>query len=228
MKQKPGLLIFDLDGTLVDTAPDIAYSIDEMLSKVGLPTAGIDKVRRWIGDGVPMLVKRALTGDMWPESEPEGFSEAMLLFGELYQANFCKHSRLFTGVLAGLQTLKDEGYHTCCITNKSSRFALPLLAQLDISRYLDFIGCGDQFEKHKPDPYPLLKAAERFGISPERCLMVGDSENDVVAARAAGCGIFCVSYGYRICEEVEELKADRVIQTLLELPTLLHSLPKYR
>jgi phosphoglycolate phosphatase len=223
MKPAPELMVFDLDGTLVDSAPDLAYSVDALLEKLNRPPAGIDNVRRWIGNGVPMLVKRALTGAMWPDGDPGGFREALPLFMALYAANVCQRSRLFDGVLEGLKAIRAGGYRTACLTNKQSRFTLPLLAQLGISDYFDYIGCGDQFDKHKPDPYPLLKTAERFSVAPEQCLMVGDSENDVQAARAAGFGIVCVPYGYRSCERVEDLRADGVIPTLAELLDFLRS-----
>jgi phosphoglycolate phosphatase len=223
MKPAPELIVFDLDGTLVDSAPDLAYSVDALLEKLNRPPARVDKVRGWIGNGVPMLVKRALTGEMWPVGDPDGFREAQELFTGIYEANVCERSRLFDGVMEGLRRVKAEGYRTACLTNKHSRFTLPLLAQLGICDYFDYIGCGDQFDKHKPDPYPLLKTAERFRVAPERCLMVGDSENDVQAARAAGFGIVCVPYGYRSCERVEDLKADGVIRTLTELLDFLRS-----
>jgi len=223
MKSRPELIAFDLDGTLVDSAPDLADAVDAMLARLGRPPAGIEKVRGWIGNGVTMLVKRALTGEMWPTSDPDGFADALPVFMELYETNVCKRSKLFEGVLEGLKALKAEGYHTACITNKHSRFTLPLLDQLGVSAYLDFIGCGDHFEKHKPDPDPLLKTAERFNAAPERCIMVGDSDNDVRAARAAGFGILCVPYGYRTCERVEDLHADAVIPSLAQLPAWLQS-----
>lgn len=223
MKPTPELIIFDLDGTLVDSAPDLAFSVDALLEKLNRSPAGIDNVRRWIGNGVPMLVKRALIGDMWPAGEPVGFQEALALFTGIYEAHVCERSRLFDGVIEGLKELKTGSYRMACLTNKHSRFTLPLLAQLGISGYFDYIGCGDQFEKHKPDPYPLLMTAERFRVMPERCLMVGDSENDVQAARAAGFGIVCVPYGYRNCERIEDLQPDGVVRTLAELPSLLRS-----
>jgi phosphoglycolate phosphatase len=219
---KPELIVFDLDGTLVDSAPDLAYSVDAMLIRLGRPAAGLEQVRGWIGNGVPMLVQRALTGEMWPAGEPDGFSEALAIFMEIYAANVCERSSLFDGVLDGLRGLKACDCRTACVTNKDSRFTMPLLDQLGVSAYLDFVGCGDQFEKHKPDPLPLLKTAEHFGASPKRCIMVGDSANDVQAARAAGFGILCVPYGYHRCARPEDLGADAMIGSLAELPAFFH------
>lgn len=217
----PALIVFDLDGTLVDSAPDLAYAADAMLAQLGLPARGVEAVRGWIGNGVPMLVKRALTGAMWPEGEPERFDEALGIFMQVYGDHVCERGGLFPGVLEGIAELKHQGYKLAVLTNKHSRFTIPLLEQLGVAAYMDYIGCGDQFDKHKPDPEPLLKTAERFGVRPEHCLMVGDSANDVQAARAAGYGILVVPYGYRSCERAEDLGADGVIDSIAQLPALL-------
>jgi len=219
--QRPELIVFDLDGTLVDSAPDLTYCIDTMLERLGRASAGLQRVRGWIGDGVSMLVKRALTFEMWPQGEPEGFAEALPMFMTLYAENICERSRLFPGVLEGIQALKAEGYTLACLTNKHSDFTLPLLEKLGVAQILDYIGCGNQFQHHKPHPEPLLKTAGRFGFAPYQCLMVGDSENDVEAARAAGYWVVCVSYGYRRCENAEDLRADALIGSIAELPAFL-------
>lgn len=218
---RPQLIVFDLDGTLVDSAPDLAYCADTLLETLGRPPAGLERVRPWIGNGVPMLVKRALTGEMWPKGEPEGFASALQSYLELYAANLCRYSRLFPGVLEGLTLLRGQGYRLACLTNKHSDFTGPLLEQLGVSGLLDYIGCGNEFTQHKPHPEPLLKTAERFALQPGQCLMVGDSENDVEAARAAGYGIVCVPYGYHRCERIEDLKPDALVGSLAELPNLL-------
>ena len=219
---RPELIAFDLDGTLVDSAPDLAWALDAMLARLGRPPVGLERARGWIGNGVDMLIKRAMTGQMWPESEPEDFQEGMRLFLEFHEAHLCERGSLYPGVLEGLRDLKAEGYATAVITNKLARFTEPLLEQLGLTGYLDFIGSGDRFERIKPDPLPLLETAERFGARPERCLMVGDSANDVRAARAAGYAILCVSYGYR--GEVatpEALGADGILDSIGELPAIL-------
>jgi phosphoglycolate phosphatase len=218
---RPELIVFDLDGTLVDSAPDLAFCADTLLTSLGRVPAGVDGVRTWIGNGVPMLVKRALTGEMWPASEPEGFQQALQQFMTLYGQNVCERSRLYPGAVDGLRALKALGHRLACLTNKHSDFTVPLLEKLGVASLLDYIGCGNQFEKHKPHPEPLLMTAERFALEPSQCLMVGDSENDVEAARAAGYGIVCVSYGYHHCERAEDLGADALIDSIAELPNLL-------
>jgi phosphoglycolate phosphatase len=220
LDRTPELIAFDLDGTLVDSSPDLADAVDAMLGRLGLPPAGEPRVKRWIGNGVDMLVKRALTGEPWPQDNPPRFDEALTMFMDLYEANVCNRSRLFPGVAEGLKQLKAAGFRLACVTNKHSRFTRPLLDRLGVLQDMDFVGCGDEFEKLKPDPYPLLKTAEFFGIEPSRGLMVGDSVNDVKAARAAGFMVVCVPYGYHGGDGVERLKPDAVISSLTELPAL--------
>jgi phosphoglycolate phosphatase len=216
----PELIAFDLDGTLVDSSPDLADAVDAMLGRLGLPPAGEPQVNRWIGNGVDMLVKRALTGEPWPQDKPPRFDEALTMFMDLYEANVCNRSRLFPGVAEGLKQLKSAGFRLVCVTNKHSRFTRPVLDRLGVLQDMDFVGCGDEFKKHKPDPYPLLKTAEFFAVEPSRGLMVGDSANDVRAARAAGFMVVCVSYGYHGGNGVECLEPDAVVSSLTELPAL--------
>lgn len=223
---KPELIVFDLDGTLVESAPDLAFAIDAMLERIGRPPAGYANVRSWIGNGVEMIVKRALTGEMWPESEPELYSSAFPLFMQIYGENVCGRSTLFPGVLEGLAGLRALSYPMACLTNKHSQFTKPLLAELGVLSWLDFVGCGDEFPKHKPDPTSLLYTAERFGVDPGACLLIGDSSNDVLAARNSGCQIWCVPYGYHNLDSVDELNPDRVIDSIAELPELLGNCPK--
>ncbi len=215
---RPKLIAFDLDGTLVESAPDLADAVDETLRWLGRPEAGETAVRQWIGNGVGMLVKRALTGQMWPDEEPVGFNDALEVFSRHYEKNVCRRSTLYPGVRDGLLALRAEDYHLVCITNKHSRFTHPLLEQLGIHPLFDWVGCGDQFTRHKPDPESLLYATDRFGLTPAECWMVGDSRNDVLAARAAGFGVLCVPYGYPGEGTVDELGADDIIASLDELP----------
>lgn len=220
LPRKPQLIVFDLDGTLVDSAPDIAYTVDVIREKWGLPPVGEAKVRTWIGNGGEMLIKRALTGELWPQTDPPGWAEAYAMYMDVYEANLCNHSRLFPGVSEGLARLKAEGFTLACSTNKHSRFTVPLLEQFGIARHFDFYACGDQFGKLKPDPEPLLKTAEHFGVKPGDCLMVGDSANDALAARNAGFMLVCVPYGYHGGGGVEVFEPDAVVESFIELSAL--------
>lgn len=212
------LVAFDLDGTLVESAPDLADAVDEMLKELGLPAAGEAKTRGWIGNGVGMLVKRALTGQMWPEVDPPQFEQALARFMVHYEQWVCRRSFLYPGVVEGLAQLREDGYLLVCVTNKDSRFTRPLLERLGILSFFDWVGCGDQFARHKPHPDSLLYAAEHFGVAAANCWMVGDSANDVQAARAAGFGVVCVPYGYHGDTAVESLGADDIIASLAILP----------
>lgn len=222
LPRRPILITFDLDGTLIDSAPDIAYAVDTALQKLGKAAAGEAQVRNWIGNGPQMLIKRALTGgEMWPQTEPEGFSEAFPFFMSFYGEHMSERSCLFPGVASGLAELKTQGYILACNTNKYSVFTSPLLKEFGIADYFSFIGCADDFEKLKPDPEPLLKTSEHFGLRPMDCLMVGDSENDALAARRAGFMLACVPYGYHGGAGVEVLQPDALIASIAELPDLL-------
>ncbi|MDD5035367.1 MAG: phosphoglycolate phosphatase [Methylococcaceae bacterium] len=222
---RPKLIAFDLDGTLVESAPDLAYCADTLLESLGRPAVGLAQVRAWVGNGVAMLVKRALSLEMWPQSDPEGYEQALAQFKSLYSENVCVRSYLYPGVLEGIAALKTEGYKLVCLTNKHSDFTFPLLEKLGVAQQLDYIGCGNQFENLKPHPEPLLKTAERFDVAPQHCMMVGDSENDREAARAAGYSFIAVPYGYRRCERAEDLGADALIASIADLPDLLAGIP---
>lgn len=218
---KPELIVIDLDGTLVDSVPDLAYAVGKMLEQLGREPVSGDQIRNWVGNGVNMLVKRVLAGKMNPEEQPVGFDQAYPVFSDIYAQNISQRSQLYPGVLDGLDRLTDEGFMLACITNKHSRFTHTLLEKIGLAGYFQSIACGDTYLERKPHPMPLLKTAERFNIDPCNALMVGDSMNDVRAARAAGFGCVCVSYGYSGQYTTEELKADYVVESLAQLPALL-------
>jgi phosphoglycolate phosphatase len=215
------LIAFDLDGTLVESAPDLADAINAMLAGLGLEPVDDSQVAQWIGNGADMLVKRALTGEMWPVNEPPLLEQGLPLFQDHYERHICRRSRLFPGVVEGLQQLKSAGFILACITNKHSRYTIPLLEQIGILGYFHDVGCGNQFTKHKPAPEPLLKTAERFAVDTASCLMVGDSANDVLAARAAGYKVLCVPYGYHGGDGVKCLEPDGIIASIADLPDWL-------
>ncbi len=217
----PAMLLFDVDGTLVDSVPDLAWCVDRMMERLGLPTRGEARVRNWVGNGVEALVRRALTDQMDAEPEADLYARAYPVFLELYAANTCQRSYLYPGVAQTLRELKQEGYRLGSVTNKAQQFTIPLLEQLGIRDCFEIVISGDTLPRKKPDPMPLLHAAEFFGVAPERALMIGDSVSDVKAARAAGFGIVCMSYGYNHGVDIREAEPDAVIDTMSELPQLL-------
>jgi len=214
---QPKLIMIDVDGTLVDSVPDLAYCIDEMMQKLGLQKWGETKVRHWVGNGVPKLVERALTGELEGRPIKEVFDIAYPIFLDLYEDNTAQRSYLYDGVREGLDYLKSQRYQLGCVTNKSEQFTHPLLKALGIFNDFKIIISGDTLAKRKPDPMPLLYCAERFNLKPEECLMLGDSVSDVKAARAAGFDIICMSYGYNHGNDIADENPDLVIDSMSQL-----------
>jgi len=221
MLQKPEMILIDVDGTLVDSVPDLAYCVDEMMKAVGREPYGEEKVRDWVGNGVERLVRRALIGQLDGDPADADFEQAYPVFLDLYADNTSKRSALYPGVKEGLEYLKASGYELGCVTNKAEQFTTPLLRDLGISDYFAIVVAGDTLPVKKPDPGPLLHAAEFFGVSPDRSLMLGDSISDVKAARAAGFQIVCMSYGYNHGEDIRNYDPDTVIDSMVELKGLI-------
>jgi phosphoglycolate phosphatase len=218
---KPEMILIDVDGTLVDSVPDLAFCVDEMMKHLNMPTHGEAKVRHWVGNGVERLTRRALIGQLDGEPDDVLFDRAYPVFLELYAENTSKRSCLYPGVIEGLDYLQNQGYKLGCVTNKASQFTLPLLEDLGVKDRFEIIVCGDTLPEKKPHPMPLLHAAEFFGIKPEKALMLGDSMSDVKAARAAGFQIICMSYGYNHGVDIHDSNPDAVIDSMAELEQLL-------
>lgn len=217
----PKMILLDLDGTLVDSVPDLAYSVDVMMERLGLPRRGAAEVRHWVGNGVERLVRRALTGTLDGEPDEALFERAYPVFLEVYGANTSARSVLYPGIREGLDYLRAAGYRLGCVTNKAACFTEPLLKDLGIYGYFGLVVSGDTLAKKKPDPAPLLHAARHFGVEPHEALMVGDSVSDVKAARAAGFQIVCMTYGYNHGMDIREAHPDAVIDSLVQLRGLL-------
>jgi len=215
------MVLFDLDGTLVDSAPDLAYSVNATLLEIGLPARGEAKIRHWIGNGLERTLKRAMLDNMAGEPDAELYNKALSVFMEIYSNNVARLSRIYDGVPEGMDYLKKNGYKIGCVTNKREKFTHILLKVLGVFDDFGIVISGDSLPKKKPDPLPLLHAAEHFAVRPEYALMVGDSMNDVSAARTAGFKILCVSYGYNHGRDIREAKPDAVVDTLAELSALM-------
>ncbi|MGB5717966.1 MAG: phosphoglycolate phosphatase [Gammaproteobacteria bacterium] len=219
--RKPAMILIDVDGTLVDSVPDLAFCVDEMMKALGREVCGEARVRDWVGNGVERLVRRALTGTLKGEPDEADFERAYPIFLELYAENTSKRSCLYPGVRKGLDWLKANNYRLGCVTNKAARFTEPLLKDLSVYDDFSVVVSGDTLTKKKPDPAPLLHAAELLGCEPADALMIGDSVSDVAAARAAGFQIVCMSYGYNHGVDIRESAPDAVIDTLTEIIPLL-------
>lgn len=206
--------IIDLDGTLVDTLGDFEEALGGMSARLGLGRVGRDTISRMVGKGSEHLIRSvlahlgadgALYEDAW----------------RAYQANYLaingRHSQVYPGAVQGLKALREHGLRLACLTNKPTAFALPLLQAKGLHDFFDVVFGGDAFERKKPDPLPLLKTCEALGSAPAATLMVGDSSNDARAARAAGCPVVLVTYGYNHGEPVRAVDADGFVDSLAQL-----------
>lgn len=221
MLNKPEMVLIDVDGTLVDSVPDLHYCVDEMMKALAMPLRGEARVRTWVGNGVERLVRRALTDSLEGEPDDALFARAYPIFLDLYAENTSKRSKLYPGVVEGLDYLQQQGYKLGCVTNKAEQFTVPLLRDLGVHDRFAIIVSGDTLAEKKPHPMPLLHAAEFFGVAPEQALMLGDSVSDVKAARAAGFQIICMSYGYNHGNDIRDANPDAVIDSMAELCHLI-------
>lgn len=211
------LIIFDLDGTLIDTAPDLAHCMDLVMRELNLPKQGLQKVRKYIGNGVYRLVEDTLSVVLEKKPEQVFIDQAYNSFVKHYEKNLVKKSYLYPNILNSLKELKSKNINLACITNKLEAFTLPLLKHFQIYEYFDLVISGDSLDKKKPDAFPLEYASSRLGVAVANCMMVGDSENDVLAAKNAGMTSVCVSYGYTDKEAICELKPDIVLDLFSQL-----------
>lgn len=188
-------IIFDFDGTLIDSAPDLAAAVDGMLAELSLPPAGLDKVKLWIGNGAAKLVERALA-QQTTSFDTTLLNQAIPVFYRHYQSCLAKYSQLYEGVLEGLNSLKEQGFELSLCTNKPEQFTAPLLEHFNLNNLFRFVIFGDSLSHKKPHPEPLLWLCQQTQMKPNETLMVGDSMSDVKAAQAANMTVACVDYGY--------------------------------
>ena len=223
-------LAIDLDGTLVDTMGDFVHVLNDCLSKMGLTNMQSDQVSRLVGKGSEHLIRSVLglrvpQWDLLARDQQQGlFETAWDLYVAKYTETNGSHASLYPGVLAGLEKLSALGLPIACLTNKPNAFALPLLEHMGIAHFFEVVHGGNSFAHKKPHPLPLLKTAEALGVAPTSMLMVGDSSNDAQAARAAGCPVALVSYGYNHGEDVRECPHDWLIHSLEALPGIVRSM----
>lgn len=223
LRVRPQLVLIDLDGTLVDSVPDLAWCVDETMKRIGLEVRGEAAVRDWIGNGIERLVRRALVNAYEGEPDEALFDRAFPIFMALYQEHVCVHSTVFPGIREGLAYLEAQGLRLGVVTNKAASFTEPLLAKLGLLDHFGIIVSGDTLEFKKPHPAPLLHAAGHYGIAPQQSLMIGDSMHDVEAARAAGFQIACVTYGYNHGMDIRAAHPDAVIDSLTQVQSLFEA-----
>lgn len=214
-------VLFDLDGTLVDSAPDLATAVNRMLVATGRAPVDERTVRGWVGNGARRLVARALTGRRDEDPPMAVLESAESLFFEAYAAVLTDRTQPYPGVVETLRTLGAAGYRLGVVTNKPTRFTVPLLEALGLARYFATVVCGDTLPEKKPDAMPIEFAARELGVPIAACVLVGDSMTDVRAANNAGCPIVCVPYGYAGGDDMFSVGANAVIERMDDLPALL-------
>lgn len=213
-------IIFDLDGTLVDSAPDLIGASNRMLSVLGRKTVDPAIARSWIGNGARRLVERALAGDFDGTASAQLMDEAYPLFEQFYREDLCRNSVLYPGARETLAQCHKAGLPLACVTNKPAAFTRPLLEALKVAQYLDPIIAGDDLPQKKPDPMPLRHVAGQWQLATKDCLLVGDSISDFRAARACNMPVMLVSYGYSQGLDLAELGPDAVIDSLAQVAEL--------
>jgi phosphoglycolate phosphatase len=213
----PRLVMFDLDGTLVDSVPDLAAAVDKTLLVLGRPVAGVEQVRDWVGNGARVLVRRALAGGMEHEHIDEAQTEQAL---ELFLQHYAESHTLTTvypGVRKTLKWLREQNIEMAIVTNKPERFVAPLLDEKGLGGFFRWIVGGDTLAQQKPDPAALLYVLQLARVDGAQALFVGDSRNDVRAAKAAGVPCVAMSYGYNHGRPIAEENPARVLNNLREL-----------
>lgn len=222
-----GAVLCDLDGTLLDTVPDLYAAACAMLRDLGRPELPLESIRSYVGRGIPNLVKRVLAGSLEAADDASAPpKEALDSFRRHYARENGRNSKPYPGVIDGLENLKAQGLPLAVITNKAGAFTLPLLELTGLAAYFDVIVSGDLLPKPKPDPMALIWACGRVGVSPADALMIGDSVHDFRAGRAAGCHVFLVPYGYNEGLDVRDLDCDAIVPTVAEAAQRIRNLEK--
>jgi len=213
------VIIFDFDGTLIDSEPDLALALNYMLDKLNRETYTQSVISHWVGNGAETLVKRALSGSTIIDEhiEQELFLNALDIFLKFYAQNLCVKTYLYPNVKKSLEKLKEQGYIMVIVTNKPADFVAPILKGLAIDEFFEFYLGGDSLEKRKPDPMPLLHVCNRLDITVDECVMIGDSKNDILSAKSAKMQSIGVSYGYNYGEDISIYKPTIVVESFADI-----------
>lgn len=217
-------IVFDLDGTLVETAAEIALAVGDALRRFDLPQPSPAQVRDWIGHGTRELLVHALAQACAVPPERARASELLRLVGPVYDLAYAQRcgtaSQLYPGVRAGLQALRARGKRLALVTNKETRYTDAVLSAHALQASFDAVVCGDTLPSRKPDPAGVAHVLQRLGVRPEQALFVGDSAIDAATARAAGLPVWLLAWGYNMGQPVQACGGDRVLQGFEELLNL--------
>jgi len=208
-------VVIDLDGTMLDTARDLHATINCVRHDLGLPPLDVDTVVSFVGKGVEHLVGRALRVDQPDEQAERYFAQAMQSFDAHYRELNGQFAMPYPGVHEGLRAMRAKALRLACVTNKPLAFTIPLLKKTGLHDYFDLIYGGDSFAKKKPDPMQLLQVFAGFALAPQEVVAIGDSINDSQAARAAGCRVLSVPYGYNHGQPMQAAETDGIVSSLL-------------
>jgi phosphoglycolate phosphatase len=213
--------IIDLDGTMLHTVPDFELALNGMRADYGLAPVTQAVIEPMVGKGSERLIRDVLALDYGPDRIDAVFAEAMASYQRHYLAINGERSTLYPGVLEGLAALKEQGLRLACMTNKPIAFARPLLEQKGLAPFFELVYGGDSLPRKKPDPLPLQQVCRDFGLHPAEVVAIGDSSNDAEAARAAGCFVLAVPYGYNHGKPVQTIHADGIVDSLLDAAKLI-------
>jgi phosphoglycolate phosphatase len=214
--------IIDLDGTMLDTVPDFHVAINRMRAEFDLAPISQQQIALMVGKGSENLIRAVLALDLDGAAAERAFEAAMASYQRHYLSINGDHSALYPDVIAGLQAMKAHGLRLACVTNKPIAFTTPLLAQKGLAGFFDVVYGGDSLARKKPDPMPLLQVCADFDLAAAQVVAIGDSSNDAEAARAAGCFVLTVPYGYNHGQAIHETDSDGIVTTLLEAATLIN------
>ena len=212
--------IIDLDGTMLDTAPDFHEAINRMRADMSLPSLAMETIIRFIGKGTENLVRCTLAVDLAPAAVEQRYPDALSRYMNHYRELDDKHAALYPGVLEGLDAFQQKGIRLACVTNKPLVFALALLEKTGLRPYFEVVYGGDSLAHKKPHPAQMQQVFLDFGLAPEQVIAIGDSSNDAQAARAAGCFVLNVPYGYNHGEPIQDVDSDGIVPTLLDAALL--------
>ncbi|ABR90061.1 phosphoglycolate phosphatase [Janthinobacterium sp. Marseille] len=216
-------VIIDLDGTMLHTAQDLHIAINRMRAGLGLAPLDLDTAISFVGKGAENLVRKTIGVDFSDSEVEQRFAEAMALFEQHYFDVNGEFATAYPGVHEGLQEMQAKGLRLACVTNKPIAFTLPLLKKTGLHDYFEIIYGGDSFAKKKPDPMQLLQVCADFELAPAQIVAIGDSINDSQAARAAGCKVLAVPYGYNHGQAIQDVDSDGIVSSLLEAAHLISS-----